>query len=157
MSRAFVRERDDQPPEPLPEREISAHPNLVTRRGLRLIDERIAELGEALAARPDEAAQARLARDLRYWSARKQTARLAAYPARDDEVALGSRVHLRRDGAAVEAIEIVGEDESDASVRRIAWTAPLAAALIGARAGETVLLENRDPPVAVEILGVERL
>ena len=32
MSRAFTRESDD--PAPLPERAISAHPNLVTARGL---------------------------------------------------------------------------------------------------------------------------
>ena len=42
MSRAFTRESDD--PAPLPERAISAHPNLVTARGLEAIEAQILQL-----------------------------------------------------------------------------------------------------------------
>ena len=40
MSRAFVKEQDDVP-EDLTERPVSASPNVVTARGLRLIDAEI--------------------------------------------------------------------------------------------------------------------
>ena len=42
MSRAFVRE-DDGSPEVLPEIPVSSAPNLVTARGLRLIEAKIAD------------------------------------------------------------------------------------------------------------------
>jgi hypothetical protein len=45
MSRAFVRENDATAGVvPLPDRPVSPHRNLVTRRGLRLIEKRIARL-----------------------------------------------------------------------------------------------------------------
>jgi hypothetical protein len=50
MSRAFVKEDDGSRPEALPELPVSAAPNLVTARGLRLIEARIAELEAALAS-----------------------------------------------------------------------------------------------------------
>jgi hypothetical protein len=43
MSRAFVKE-SDQDSEVLPERAISPHPNLVTRRGLALLEARVRAL-----------------------------------------------------------------------------------------------------------------
>ena len=83
MSRAFVREDDGSRPEALPELPVSAAPNLVTARGLRLIEARIAAIEAELDAGPDEAQTARLRRDLRYWSLRHATARLTS-PAPDD-------------------------------------------------------------------------
>jgi len=78
MSRAFVRESDGDPGA-LPERALSTHPNFVTPRGLTAIEARVRELeGERQAAREggDTAARARVERDLRYWSARRASARL---------------------------------------------------------------------------------
>ena len=49
MSRAFVKEDDGAGPGVLPELPVSSAPNLVTARGLRLIEDRIAELEAALA------------------------------------------------------------------------------------------------------------
>ena len=74
MSRAFVKESDGLEAEQnLPELRISEHRNLVTARGLELIEAEVrrleAALGDARAAE-DGAAIARLARDLRYWTAR---------------------------------------------------------------------------------------
>jgi len=70
MSRAFVKESDGDDPGALPERRISEYPNLVTARGLRLIEEQVARLeAEYAAARSadDRSAIAHLSRDLRYW------------------------------------------------------------------------------------------
>ena len=78
MSRAFVKE-SDQDTDPLPERPISEHPNLVTARGQSLIEARVRELeAERTIARAagDASTLARVARDLRYFQvAARQRAR----------------------------------------------------------------------------------
>src|SRR5262249_32485658 len=80
MSRAFVRESDQEAAgEALPERIVSPHPNFVTPQGLKQIDEHIRQLeAERQAARSDadKSNLARIARDLRYWSQRRATARV---------------------------------------------------------------------------------
>ncbi|HEY0303280.1 MAG TPA: GreA/GreB family elongation factor [Rhizomicrobium sp.] len=154
MSRAFVKERDDLPPDPPPELRVSDHPNLVTPRGLRLMDLKLFELKEALAAATDETVKARLLRDLRYWLERRATVRLVEHEAVEDEVVFGSEVTIRRHGGPPETWEIVGEDEADPSHGRISHTSPVAAALMGARAGETVEVPGRKPPLELEVLSV---
>jgi transcription elongation GreA/GreB family factor len=157
MSRAFVREPDDVAPDSPPELRVSAHPNWVTGRGLRMIEERIADLDRQIAACEDEAQLAWLRRDQRYWAARRATAQLVEPPESPEAAAFGTRVTFRRDGKAPESIELVGEDEADPAAGRLSWIAPLARALIGAQPGDVVELANRDPPVELEILAVEPL
>ena len=52
----------------------------------------------------------------------------------------GSRVKIRR-GTSDMTVTIVGEDESDPKAGLIAWTAPLARAINGAKVGEGVDLD----------------
>ena len=64
-------------------------------------------------------------------------------------MSFGSRVTIRR-GTAVMTVSIVGEDESDPKAGLIAWTAPLARALDGAKVGEDVELDGgRDETITV--------
>jgi hypothetical protein len=73
VSRAFVKETDGTP-ERLPERPISAHPNLVTPEGLQLIDatlERLRQDRSAALGTEDHLSQVRIERELRYWVARR--------------------------------------------------------------------------------------
>jgi transcription elongation factor GreB len=154
MSRAFVKEQDDLPPDEPPELQVSAHPNLVTPRGMRLIEQKLFELNEALAAGPDAAAKARHLRDLRYWTQRRASAQLVEHNVRDREVVFGSEVTIRRHGGPPETWAIVGEDEADPAAGRISHTSPIAAALIGARAGETIDVPDRKPPLELEVLSV---
>ena len=155
MSRAFVKEMEDPGPEQPHEHPISPHPNLVTRRGLELIDAELAKIDEALAAEPEETETARLKRDQRYWTSRRATAQVTAPPSDSGEIGFGSRVTVSRDGKPAETIEIVGEDEADPHEGRISYVSPIAAALMGAEAGETVEVGPRDPPIEVEIVKVE--
>lgn len=154
MSRAFVKEDDGTPMPPPLERPISAAPNLVTRRGARLIDEAIASLETEIAAAPDEESTEPLRRDLRYWQSRRATAQLM--PPEQDGAGFATRVTIRRGGKKL-TIAIVGEDEADPAEGRIAWTAPLARAIDGAEPGDTVEMEagGRREPIAV--LAVEPL
>jgi transcription elongation GreA/GreB family factor len=154
MSRAFVREQDVLASAAPPELIVSEHPNLVTPRGLRLIEQRLFDLNEALAADPGEEEKARLLRDLRYWTQRRASARLVEHNERDTEVAFGSEVTIRRHDGPPETWEIVGEDEADPSHGRISYVSPIADALMGAREGETVEVPNRKPPLEIEVLTV---
>lgn len=150
MSRAFVREDSDAPEPGPPERPVSSLPNRVTARGLRLIEEAVERIEASLAAGQDADEDARLRRDLRYWTARRASAQPIPHNPDPAAVGFGAKVTIRR-GPQVQVIEIVGEDEADPGQGRLSWTSPLARALDGAEAGETVELEDG---AAVEVLDV---
>ncbi|MBL6939148.1 MAG: GreA/GreB family elongation factor [Alphaproteobacteria bacterium] len=154
MSRAFVQEQDVFMPAASPELVVSEHPNLVTPRGLRLIEQKLFELSEGLAADPNEEEKARLLRDLRYWTQRRASARLVEHNERDSEVGFGSEVTIRRHDGPPETWEIVGEDEADPSKGRISYVSPIADALLGAREGEIIEVPNRKPRLEIEVLMV---
>jgi transcription elongation GreA/GreB family factor len=154
MSRAFVKEDDDAPPPPPLERPVSSAPNLVTPRGARLIDESIAALEREIEAAVGEEAAAPLRRDLRYWLARRASARLVESDPDPEAVGFGARVAIRRGGRESEII-IVGEDEADPDAGLIAWTSPLARALDEAEPGDVVQLAAGGRSIPIEVLRVE--
>ena len=59
----------------------------------------------------------------------------AAQPTRD-QVRFGATVELADEDDNRRTVTIIGDDEADASTGRIAWSAPIARALIGARVGD---------------------
>ena len=59
----------------------------------------------------------------------------AAQPTRD-QVRFGATVELADDDDNRRTLTIIGDDEADASTGRIAWSSPIARALIGARVGD---------------------
>ena len=124
MSRAFVKEDDQAGDVPLPDRPISPHRNLVTRRGLRLIEEKIAhyrgDLARASAA-GDREAIGRASRELRYWTARLDSAEVVEPDPDAGRVVFGALVTVAREDGSETTFRIVGEDEADPSAGRIAW------------------------------------
>ena len=146
MSVAFRRESDDEHKEPKFDIPIPPGPNLVTERGLKQIEEKVAAL-EAIEA-PDEEQQ----RELRYWRQRLATAQIGPEPA-EDEVGFGSRVTFKLNKAKRE-VRIVGEDEADPSAGLLGLQAPLAQALIGAGAGDVLPFAGKDD--AIEIIAIGR-
>jgi transcription elongation GreA/GreB family factor len=148
MSRAFVNE--DHFVEDLPDRPVSQHPNLVTARGLALIDAALDDArrwyGEAQAAE-DRAALARAARDLRYWSARRASAQVVPMMPDRDSVQFGSAVTLVREDGRRQTFRIVGEDEADPSKGSISHVSPLAKALLGKRVGDSVRAGRDDAEI----------
>jgi transcription elongation GreA/GreB family factor len=141
MSKAFTKESDDDGVTELPEREISLFPNLVTAAGLALIDAAIddhsAAHAAALAAGDRETA-ARATRELRYWTARRNSAQVQQPPADSDEVAFGSQVEIAREDGRRARYRIVGEDEADPAKGLLSWVSPLARAMMGKGAGEEI-------------------
>ncbi|HYM26915.1 MAG TPA: GreA/GreB family elongation factor [Steroidobacteraceae bacterium] len=153
MSRAFVKESDGDPGA-LPERNISAHPNLVTPRGLAAIEARIQELtAERQAARTDEdtALSARVERDLRYWHARRASARVIEATAATERVRFGMRVTLQLAAGGRQQFRLVGEDEADAANGLISWVSPLGQTLLGKEAGDGVPYQGGE----AEIVSIE--
>jgi transcription elongation GreA/GreB family factor len=140
MSRAFVKEQDDQESlEELPERPVSTNPNFVTPHGLALIDEEIETLRKLLAHaqhESDRAGIARASRDLRYWTQRRATAQPVDPPKAPKKVAFATRVTVKRDDGREQVFSIVGEDEADLEKGLIAYTVPMARALLGLEIGE---------------------
>ena len=149
MSRAFVKDDDDAPDTPLPDRALSEHPNYVTPSGLALLGVRLDEF-EAIrlelsrkAATGDESAGDRLRyveRDLRYFRRRLETAQLVEPTGREGGlVGFGVTVTVRDDGGAKSSYRIVGEDEADPDAGLVSWVSPLARVLDGARVGDHVV------------------
>ena len=160
MSRAFVSETDtDAAADSLPELPQSPHPNYVTRRGLRLLEERLAAAQaeqRGLSGAPDDPAKelrlAHVNRDLRYIEARIERAILVD-PSQQptDEVAFGAVVDVRDAARERHRFAIVGEDEADAEHGKVSWVSPLARALIGSGVGDVVLWRRPAGEVELEI------
>jgi len=100
MSSAFVKEPEGgEAFEDLPDRPISPHPNFVTPEGLAQIEAELERLHREHAAAQeadDKASLSRTARDLRYWTARRNSAQVVTPPADASEVHFGSTVMIER-------------------------------------------------------------
>lgn len=162
MSRAFVKnEGESAPAEPV-ERRPSGRPNYVTAPGLRALELTVAGLArrrDALLAEKGDAErglelrQAEL--DLLYYEGQVKRAILvdnrgAGYP----DARFGAVVRVKEPGGEERDYRIVGEDEADAPAGLINWASPLAAALLGARAGDRVEWRRRQGGMTLEIVSV---
>jgi transcription elongation factor GreB len=160
MSRAFVKEGDGGL-DPLPDLPISPHPNYVTPRGLADLQTRLRARQTDLAAlrsraeRLDKLPEAAAERDIRYLEARLRSAILidpATLPL--TEVAFGLAVTVTDKADRDTTYEIVGEDEADATLHRIAPQSPLARALIGAEPGDEVTWRKPSGSVTLTIKAI---
>ncbi|MBA8821249.1 transcription elongation factor [Ochrobactrum sp. P6BS-III] len=147
MSRAFTKEQDDAPTD-LGERPVSPHRNLVTPTGLKMMDDEIARLQRELAeanVAAERSAIARISRDLRYWTVRRETAELSVPDADSDVVRFGMTVELENlDDGQTRIWTIVGEDEADPSNGKISHVAPVAIMLFGKPAGDVLKINGKD-------------
>ncbi|MDG4880331.1 transcription elongation factor GreA [Mesorhizobium sp. WSM4884] len=148
MSRAFTREEDSENAiAGVGERPISPHRNLVTERGLAMIEENLAELRDLMAKaerRGDRERLAVVSRDLRYWTARRESAELSVPEPGSDVVRFGMGVTLENDDGKKVHWRIVGEDEANPSKGTISHVSPMAMALFGKRVGEVVAVNGKE-------------
>lgn len=150
MSIAFVREKEGgEAFEDLPDRPISPHTNFVTRQGLKQIESEVARLeAEATALdREDKAGNARVSRDLRYWTSRRNSAQLIE-KVEGDTVHFGSTVTVVREDDKKHTYHIVGEDEADPTKGSLSYVSPLAKALTGKNIGDTVEVNGHEFEIA---------
>jgi len=142
VSKAFTKE--DGPDEPvlvrhrptLPE----GTPNYVTASRLRALR---AELSEA----PPSQRRLELERLI-------GAAVVAPPPADRDEIRVGARVKLRGADEVIRQVQLVGVDEADPAAGLIAFVAPLARALLGRRAGDSVTVRAPRGDEELEIVAV---
>lgn len=147
MSRAFLNEdKFEQAGDELVERPISPETNYVTVNGLQQLQQEFDRL-EALRLKltaikndPFAAQQlAEVARDLRYYSARLESAIVvdtSQHP--QDEVRFGAVVGVEDEDGQRLQFTIVGEDEADIAQHKVSWASPLAKALMGHKVGDSV-------------------
>jgi transcription elongation GreA/GreB family factor len=148
MSRAFTREDDvNLQLADIGERPVSQHRNLVTPEGLAEIESTLAALHEEFAKAEAAGERERMAlasRDLRYWTARRETAEVSV-PDRDGEVVrFGMTVTIEGEDGKKRKWKIVGEDEADAAQGMISHVSPMAVALFGKGVGDTVQVSGRE-------------
>jgi transcription elongation GreA/GreB family factor len=149
MSRAFVKDMDEAAEEHLPERLISSAPNLVTAEGLAAIEAEVARLNQELAqAGEDRDVRARIARDLRYWTARRASAHVVEPPTDHDVVRFGATVTIDRDDGRRQIFRIVGEDEADPEKGTLSHVSPLAQALLGKSVGDSIKVAGHEAEIA---------
>jgi transcription elongation GreA/GreB family factor len=147
MSRAFTREDDNEAIADIGERPISSHRNLVTEHGLALIEAELAELREELGKAERQADRERLAlvsRDLRYWTARRESAELSVPEPDSDVVRFGMGVTLEGDDGKKVHWKIVGEDEANPAKGTISHVSPMAIALFGKSVGDIATVNGKE-------------
>ena len=151
MSVAFRRESDEEHLEPSFAIPIPPGRNLVTVAGREAIAARVAELEALPPPVNDEKARKALLREMTYWRQRLATAEIMPIPS-GVTVEFGCRVRLRLNGKERE-IELVGHDEADPAHGKLAYTAPLAHAVMGAAMGDLVDFNGQE--AVIEVVAVE--
>lgn len=165
MSRGFVKEDDQEeapfipPRAPLP----PGAPNHVTPRGLRLLQEERTALETERAAVTGSEMERRRAfavinGKLDLLNERIGNARPMEQDGPTDQVRFGTEVHFSiiagpRSGTE-NRFSIVGVDEAAVKEGRIAWTAPIVRALMGARVGDTVSFPLAGGEQRLLVLGI---
>jgi transcription elongation GreA/GreB family factor len=158
MAVAFTREEDyESQAADLPDRPVSAHPNLVTASGLAAIEAALAQARAAYSAAQaeggvsaDRTAMARATRDLRYWSARRAAAQLTEPALEDGRVQFGRTVAFEREDGRRQEFRIVGEDEADPAQGSVSYVSPLARSLLGKAVGDVATVNGAE----VEVVAV---
>jgi transcription elongation GreA/GreB family factor len=150
MSKAFTKEAEGgEVYDDLPDRPVSPH-NLVTRKGLEMIEAELGRLHREHSAAQDADDRPKLAkinRDLRYWTSRRATAQVMEPPKDAAEVRFGSTVTIARDDGRRQTYRIVGEDEADPSLGTLSYVSPVAQALMGKQVGDTVQAGTADAEI----------
>lgn len=146
MSRAFVRETDNDPVG-FPDRPISPHRNLVTEAGLAGIEATLEqfETAERVAdEKGDREALGAALREVRYWKARRASAEVIKTTDDKSKASFGMTVTLRREDGRKQSFQIVGEDEADPSHGTVSYVSPLARAVLTHGAGDIVVIAGSE-------------
>ena len=139
MSRAFVKENDlEHAGIDVPERPISSEKNYVTPYGLMELEEKISNLEEERTKSSlttdsiQKQKKLQLERDLRYFINRLESA-ILVHPQEQDKnkVLFSASVDVENELGEILNFQIVGEDEANVKINKIAYNSPLAKALIG--------------------------
>jgi hypothetical protein len=160
MSRAFVNEDNaaaqaDQPVE----RQVSAQPNYVTPQGLAQLQAKVASCkpctlnNRPRANRPTSSARP-ISKEICAISTNASPARRSVAATSTEKVQIGSWVTFADEHDTESRVQLVGEDQADASQGLINWGSPLGRALLGARLNDEVLWQ-RPADQVIEVIRIE--
>jgi len=176
MSKAFVRESEDD--DEAPEHEPSPPPakNYISPAGYARLKAELKQLVElerpevvrtvSWAAKNGDRSEngdylygkkrlREIDRRVRFLIKRLEAAEVVDSAGRDsDQVFFGSSIRIKTRDGAQRTITIVGVDETDTAKGRVSWISPVAKALIKAREGDKVLLKTPGGTESLEILEV---
>ena len=169
MSKAFTKDEAWEEPIIPPRAPVPAGvPNYVTPRGLGLLRAELVQLdAERQRLDADRGDELDYRRRLAILSGRASelTARIASAELVDpsgqprDVVRFGARVTLRTASGDREGeerrLEIVGIDEADAAHGRVAFTAPIARAILGRGVGDTAVLHSPRGQELLEVMSID--
>ena len=153
LSVAFTKEDRAEPAAELvlPDRPISAAPNLVTQEGLNALRQQLVaardayEAAQSLTDVNERRRQSAVPlRDLRYLSERVRTARLVPKSEAGTVVTFGCLVTFRRSDGRSQTFRLVGEDEADPKAGSISYVSPVGKELMGREIGETIRIGPQD-------------
>ena len=163
MSKAFTRESDDAPEQPIAPRVMAtpAGKNYITPGGeekLRAELDRLMQLKLATGSPPDDAAkreQQTLTQKIQQFQQTLASVTVVEPPAKPwEQVLFGATVTVR-DGAGAEfRYRIVGVDETDLERDWISWLSPVARALLKAKLGQRVQVQLPGGTREWEITGI---
>ena len=163
MSRAFVKENDlEHAGIDVPERPISPEKNYVTPNGLKELENNILLLEQEknkLSNTSDYSNKQKkfqLERDLRYFIKRLESAILVNPDDQDkNKVLFSAFVRVENELGEISKFQIVGEDESNIKLNKIAYTSPLAKALIGSKKDDEILWHKPSGSEYLTIVNIE--
>jgi transcription elongation factor GreB len=166
MSKAFTKEDDDAPEEPLVARPLSTLPfgakNYLTADGAERFRAELRALAEQRSSVAQFADDPGSKRQLRALDQRAldledllATAEIVPSNACDpDEVCFGSTVTVREPDGTEQQYRIVGVDEADFDRGWVSWISPIARALTGARLGQQVAFKFPSGEKQLEIVAI---
>ena len=162
MSRAFVKENDlEHAGIDIPERPISSEKNYVTPNGYKELETKISILGEERTKSSlntdaiNKQKKLQLERDLRYFINRLESAILINPLEQDkNKVLFSASVDVENELGDILNFQIVGEDEANVKINKIAYNSPLAKALIGNTINDEVVWKK---PLGSETLTIVKI
>ncbi len=176
MSKAFVREAEEQDESPVLEPSPVPAKNYISPAGYARLRVELKQLVEAerpevvrtvswAAKNGDRSENAdylygkkrlrEIDRRVRFLIKRLEAAEVVDAAGRvSDQVFFGSTVKIRTRDGENRTITIVGVDETDTTKGRVSWISPVAKALLKARAGDKVVLKTPGGMEELEILDV---
>jgi transcription elongation factor GreB len=167
VSKAFVREFEDEPEEPLFVRQATPLPpgvkNYMTEDGAKRVREeleRLIQVERPLLARLTEDLDAK--RELQAVNQRVrilqqtiESAEVVIPTGEPDLVRFGVTVTVREPEGTEASYRLVGIEETDTDKGWISWQSPLAKALMNARPGDTVTFASPSGPRNLTILSLK--
>lgn len=177
MSKAFVRESEDEEQAPALEPAPPPSKNYISPGGYACLKAELKQLVEverpevvrtvSWAAKNGDRSEngdylygkkrlREIDRRVRFLIKRLEAAEVVDAAGRDtDQVFFGATVRVRSGGGEERSLTIVGVDETDAARGRVSWISPVARALLKAREGDKVVLRTPGGLDELEILEVD--